>query len=350
MPRSPKLSPSAAAIEPSRHASRASVTIHDVARLAQVSLMTVSRALKQPEKLAPQTLQRVREAVARTGYVPNLMAGGLRSSRSGVVAVLVPTLAGLHFTGMIQSLTASLGQQGLQVLVGQLGYRDSHEDELLRAVIGRRPDGIVITGTVHSQQGRELLLGSGIPIVETWDCSDAPVDMLVGASHEHIAAQACEFLARRGRRRLALVSGDNERAQRRARAFVERAAALGLQPPVIHLVPEPTNHAGGRAALQALLQQRHTPDAVWCGSDLLAMGVLTEARVRGIGVPGTLAVMGSGDFDFAATLDPSLTTVHIDGAQVGAIAARLLLQRLDGQEVTQKVTDVGFTIIEREST
>lgn len=345
-----KSSPAVVSAAAARHPSNAGVTIHEVARLAEVSLMTVSRALNQPHKVAPQTLQRVREAVARTGYVPNLVAGGLRAARSGFVALLVPSLANQHFTGMVRTLIDTLGARGLQVLVGELGYRDTREADLLRTVIGRRPDGIVITGTVHSTQGRALLLNAGIPVVETWDYTDTPVDLLVGASHEDIGARACEFLASRGRKRLAVLGGDGERAERRAQAFTARAAALKLQPPYVHTVAHSSSHADARAALRTMLLQAQPPDAVWCSTDMLAMGVLTEAKMHGIQVPTDLAVMGSGDFDFAATLEPSLTTVYIDSARVGAIAARLLLQRLDGEDMVQKVTDVGFTIVERDST
>src|SRR5688572_21430117 len=102
-----------------------SATIKDVARLAGVSLITVSRALNEPQRVSPDTLRRVLDAVATTNYVPNLMAGALRSSRSRLVVALVPTLAGQLFINAIQSLTHSLEAQGYQLILGQIGYSDS---------------------------------------------------------------------------------------------------------------------------------------------------------------------------------------------------------------------------------
>jgi LacI family gluconate utilization system Gnt-I transcriptional repressor len=326
-------------------------TIHDVASRANVSLITVSRALKTPSLLAPDTLRRVEAAVAETGYIPNLIAGGLRSARTRLVTALVPTLMGQLFAEMIGALTETLAANGYQLMLGQVGYAaESREDDLVRAIIGRRPDGIVITGVMHTKAVRQLLTNSRIPVVETWDYTAKPVDMLVGLSHEKLGAEVCKFLASRGRRRLAVVSGDDRRAANRLNGFLKTAARLGLRAPVVHLVPAPTTHASGRAGLSAVLAADPAIDAVFCSSDMQAMGVLTEARARGLDVPKSLAVIGLGDIDFSATLEPSLSTVRIDGAQMGSTAARLIVDRLAGREIQQKVVDLGFSIVERQST
>lgn len=327
-----------------------SITLHDVARLAGVSIITVSRAVREPGKLSVKTLARVRDAIRQTGYVPNRAAGTLRMARSGFVAALVPNLQASHFANVSAGLGEVLAGEGYQLLIGEIGYGGPREDELLRAALGRRPDGLVITGVRHSDEGRALLKQAGIPVVETWDLIDDPIDMLVGASHERIGEAACSHLAERGRRRLAIVAAADDRSRRRTSSFLRRAQLLGLPPPWVHAVGAPSTHGEGRAALRALLNQSVELDAICCSSDLLAMGVMTEARVCGIEVPGRLAVMGGGDADFAATLSPSLTSIRIDGQQTGRMAAELLLARLAGRPVERSVVDIGFTIIEREST
>ncbi|MBQ1767427.1 MAG: LacI family DNA-binding transcriptional regulator, partial [Aquincola sp.] len=171
---------SAATASPKRSRRRSgAVTLHDVARLAEVAPITASRALNTPDRVSPEVLQRVTDAVRRTGYVPNLLAGGLASTRSRLVAAVVPTIAGPVFLQTIQSLTAALEAHGYQLMLGQTGYVDSREDALLEAIIGRRPDGIVLTGIMHSAHGRQRLLAAGIPVVETWDLTPTPIDMLV---------------------------------------------------------------------------------------------------------------------------------------------------------------------------
>ncbi|URI06473.1 LacI family DNA-binding transcriptional regulator [Aquincola tertiaricarbonis] len=327
-----------------------SATVHHVARLAGVSTITVSRALREPAKLAPDTLARVRRAIADTGYVPNSAAGTLRMARSGFVAALVPHLQASNFGQLSAGLTEVLSAHGYQLLIGEIGYGGGREDELLRAALGRRPEGLVITGVRHSPAGRALLRQAGIPIVETWDLADEPIDMRVGASHERIGEAACDHLVQRGRRCLALVSADDERSLRRAASFLQRAAELGLPAPVALTVEAPSTHAQGRAALAELLARAPDVDAVCCSSDLLAMGVLTEARVRGIEVPRRLAVMGGGDAEFAASLAPSLTSIRIDGRETGRQAGQMLVARLQQRPLPQRQVDVGFELMVREST
>jgi len=325
------------------------VTLHDVARLAQVAPMTASRALNTPSRVSPEVLARVREAVKATGYVRNQAAGALASTRSRLVAAVVPTLAGPVFLPTIQSLTAALADHGYQLMLGQSGYADSREDALLDAIIGRRPDGIVLTGTVHSPDGRQRLQAAGIPVVETWDLTPEPLDMLVGFSHEAVGRAVAEFLHARGRRRLAVIAGDDARSRRRHEAFRATASELGLAEVAVIAVPAPTTLRSGRAALVELLRRPGGVDAVFCSSDLLALGVLTEARTRGLDVPGTLAVVGFGDHEFAADLEPALTTVRIDGDAIGRQAAQFIVDRAEGREVAQRVVDVGFSIVERGS-
>lgn len=341
------------ATAPRRSRRGGGITLGDVARLAGVSPITASRALNTPDQVAPDKLARVREAVARTGYVPNRLAGGLASARSRLVAAVVPTIAGPVFMEMVQSLTGALADAGYQLMLGQSGYTESREDALLEAIIGRRPDGIVLTGILHSPEGRRRLLASGIPVVETWDLTPTPIDMLVGFSHAEAAAAVARHLHAKGRRRPALLSADDERALRRNRGFVDEALRLGLvrdaaEIPVLR-VPAPTTLGSGRSGLARLLAERPEVDAVFCSSDMLALGVLIEAAARGIAVPQQLAVVGFGDLGFAADTQPALSTVRIDGTGIGQRAARFIVDRADGRTVGEKIVDVGFRVIERGS-
>lgn len=324
-------------------------TVNDVANLAGVSAMTVSRAVNKPDQVPAATLAKVRQAIAMTGYVPNLLAGGLRSNKSRLVAAVIPTLSGPVFLETVESLTSALAAKGYQLMLGQSGYTNSREDDLLSAIIGRRPDGIVLTGITHTPEGRQRLVSSGIPIVETWDLTPTPLDMLVGFSHVDVGRTVCRYLHGRGRRRLALIGGDDERSHRRSDAFVQAARELGLPEVIVHLVPAPTTLGSGRSALRAVRERDPQVDAVFCSSDLLALGVLIEAQSSGIDVPGQLGVIGFGDLSMSADLHPALTTVRIDGSRIGAEAARCIVARAEGTDVTERVVDIGFTIIERQS-
>lgn len=323
------------------------VTLHEVARLADVAPITVSRAINTPARVSRQVLERVQEAIAQTGYVPNRLAGGLASARSRLVAAVVPTISGPIFQNTIQALHETLVQHGCQLMLGQSGYADSREDELIDAIVGRRPDGIVLTGVLHSTEGHKRLLASGIPVVETWDLSPTPIDMLVGFSHAEVGHQVARHFHGKGRRHLAAVVGNDERGMRRLTAYCATAREYGLAEVRAVPVPPPTTMRHGRCALRELLLGQPRLDAIFCSSDLLALGVLTEALHQKIRVPDDLAIIGFGDQAFAADTEPALTTVHVNGAAIGHTAARMILDRAEGRPVEHPIVDIGVSIIER---
>lgn len=321
-------------------------TLHDVAREAGVSLITASRALSNPGIVSKQTIARVHEAVEATGYIPNLLAGGLKSRRSLTVAALVPAISVAQFLPTVQALTEALDVAGYQLLLGQSGYDHSREVALIDTLAGRRPDGIVVTGLLRSDEARQRLRRLGIPVVETWDLTDRPVDMVVGFSHLKVGSAVAGFFLGKGWQRFGIATGDDHRASMRRDGFL---STVGRDVPTA-VVPAPSSLALGRRALSELLRQEPRLQAVCCSSDQLAQGVLVEAQARGFRVPEDLAVCGFGDAEFAAHAEPSLTTVHVDGAAIGRLAARLVLERCRGQAVAERVVDVGFRIVERQST
>jgi LacI family gluconate utilization system Gnt-I transcriptional repressor len=321
-------------------------TLHDVAREAGVSPITASRALGNPQLVSDATIERVRKAVAKTGYIPNLLAGGLKSKRSMTVAGLVPVISVPQFLPTIRALTETLDAQGYQLILGQSGYDHSREEKLLNNMISRRPDGIVVTGLVHSRAARQQLQRLGIPIVEMWDLSDRPVDMMVGFSHLKVGSAIAGYILSRGWQRLGIATGDDHRAMMRHDGF---CAAVGHQVATA-IVPAPSSLEMGRRAMADLLAQDPKLQAVYCSSDGFAQGVVIEAQARGLRVPEDVAVCGFGDADFAAHLRPSLTTVQVDGAEIGRRAAQLIIDRCAGRTVEQPIVDLGFRIVEREST
>lgn len=321
-------------------------TLHDVARLANVSLITASHALRTPQVVSKKTLARVQAAVDTTGYIPNLLAGGLKSRRSLVVAGLVPEISVAQFLPTVAALTSTLAQAGYQLMLGQTGYDHGREEALINAMISRRPDGIVVTGLVHTEAARSRLARAGIPVVETWDLSCDPLDMLVGFSHGAVGQAIAGHLRECGRQHAAIATGDDHRVALRRQGFEQ---AWGQAVPAA-IVPAPSNLGSGRRALAELLTEHPGIDAVYCSSDQLAHGVLTEAQSRGLRVPDDLAICGFGDADFAAHTYPALTTVHIDGAGIGRHAAELIVARCNGENTRGTILDSGFKIVRRKTT
>ena len=335
-----------------RRARRSSgaITLRDVAKLAGVAPITASRALNTPAQVSDEVRQKVLDAVQRTGYVPNRMAGGLASSRSRLIAAIVPSTVMSVFMETIESLNHTLFDAGYQLMLGQSDYSVAHEELLLEAVIGRRPDGIFLTGILPPGRARTRLLASGIPVLETWDLTPTPIDMLIGFSHLDIGRAVAAFLMDKGRRRFALIRAEDERAGRRATAFVEAVTQSGHTDALVINVGDARSLKGGRAAMARVLSEAPDTDAVFCSSDLLALGAMTEARARGIAIPERIAIVGFGDVPFLADMVPSLSTVRINGADIGRQGARFLIERAEGRAVSPAIIDVGFTIVERDTT
>jgi LacI family gluconate utilization system Gnt-I transcriptional repressor len=328
------------------------VMLVDVARVAGVSKITASRALSNPDIVSPETRQKAKDAVVLTGYIPNLIAGGLRSNRSRLIACIVPTIAsGSAFLVAVQALTEAFGNSGYQVILAQRGYDPSQEESLIEAIVARRPDGIVLMGMLRSPDACKRLKNTGIPVVEAWDMTPSPIDMLVGFSHEDAGAAICRYLHGKGRRQPGMIVSTEPRSKARERGFLRAARELGLDLESIAScsVGAPTRMAHGRQGLAELLRIRPDIDAVYCASDLVALGALTEAQTRRIKVPRQLAIIGFGDLDFAVDTAPPLTTVHIDSTEIGRQAAAMIIARIAGEPIKRNRVDLGFSIVERGS-
>lgn len=325
-------------------------TLGDVAKLAGVSSMTVSRVINQPDSVSPEVQKIVREAIDRIGYVPNLLAGGLASSRTRLVAAIVPTLAHMMFASTVQIVTDRLAAEGYQVLLGLSGYPETvREEELIRAILSRCPEALYLTGTFHSPATRRQLKAAKIPIVETWDLSRRPIDMAIGFSHSEVGQAVARHLLAKGYQRFASISAGDERALMRRDAFVDVVVAAGAPAPSCIVTPAPTTLTMGREATGRLIDEGFR-GVIFCSSDVLALGVVIEAQARGLCVPGDIAVIGFGDFDYAANTSPPLSSVMVDRTKVGHLAADALLARLGGREFTPKVVDVGFELVDRATT
>lgn len=325
------------------------ITLRDVAMLAGVAPITASRALNTPSQVSDDVLRKVQEAVDRTGYVPNRMAGGLASSKSRLIAAVVPSTVFSVFNETIEALNGALFESGYQLMLGQTGYSSEREELLLESVISRRPDGIFITGIMPPGKARTRLMASGIPVVETWDLTPTPIDMLIGFSHADIGQAVAQYLLSKGNQKYAIVTADDERAGRRNKAFIETVKAHKSGDVLVQNVGDLRTLKSGREALKQILLLKPDVDAIFCSSDLLALGVLTEARAQKISVPHQISIMGFGDVPFVEDMIPALTTVKINGAEIGRLAAQCLVDRAQGKAVVQHIVDVGFSIVSRES-
>jgi len=323
------------------------VTLADIAKLAGVSPVTVSRAINTPALVKPHTLEAIEKVIARTGYVPNLLAGGLASRRTRLIAAIVPSVASTIFAETIEGLNAELVSAGYQLLLGLSGYDPGRELELTRAILARRPDGIILTGITHMKETRAMLTGASLPIVEIWDSTPSPLDTAVGFSHAAVGRLVAEHLLIRGYDRYAQVGANDPRAVQRRDGFVNRLKGIAeVELPELDM-NSPSTFRDGRMAMAQLLDRGGGSLGVFCSSDVVAHGALAEAHARGGNMPGDLAIIGFGDFDFAPHTHPPLTTVRIDRRDIGTKAARSILRKIAGDASVEAMIDIDFHIVAR---
>lgn len=323
--------------------------LEDVAERAGVSSATVSRFYNDPAVVAPTTAERIRTAIAETGYVPDLIAGGLASRRSRLVAVLVPEIAHSIFNDTIEEMVSELSRDGLIVMLGLTGADDSGMPALINAALARRAEGVILSGIVATEEMRQQLQGRSATVIETWGLPDKPIDVAVGFSHTAVGVDVARFLAARGYRRPHLVVGNGPRARMRGDAFLREWSQTGLAAPTQSSVEIPTHFGHARMVWRHAMDQQPHPDVIVCGSDLLAQGLIVEAYAAGKRVPHDVAIIGFGNLSIASEMRPTITSVDLDGARIGREAVAVLRRRAAGEKVTERIIDIGFRVIARES-
>jgi LacI family gluconate utilization system Gnt-I transcriptional repressor len=325
----------------------------DVARLAGVSTATVSRALRQPDIVSPEMRSRIDEAIERLSYRRNLVAGALASASSMTVGVIIPSIINSFFAATIEALEEGMAGSGYQLMLGNTGYSPEVERQLVSSFLAWSPAAMVLTGRRHESETVRALLTSHIPVLEMWELSDHPIDMIVGFSHRSVGQIVFRHFAERGARRLGFIGAymdkDYRTADRRA-GFVEAALQAGFAAPAEIRLPERASAMGGANGLRELMARDLKVDAVFCSNDMIALGALFEARRLGLAVPGQLKICGFGDLEFAAACEPPLTTVRPPGREIGLQIAKLLRARLEGTIDGGGSFDLGVDLVPRAST
>jgi LacI family transcriptional regulator len=304
------------------------VGISDVAREAGVSVGTVSNSFNRPDSVAPETRARILAVVERLGYVRSESARQLRTGTSRIVALLVLDLANPFFVEVANGAERAARAAGLGVMVCTSAQSPAEEAEYVGLFTEQQVRGVLVTPADPTGRSLEPLRRQGIPyvvvdrLVEDAEVCSVSVDDVAGGrlAVEHLIAQ--------GHRRIAYISGPAHLHQIRDRraGALDAVAAAGLPPQVLHELP--TAHmtvAAGRDAAARLLGLADRPTAVFCANDLLALGLEQALYAAGVKVPEEVAIVGYDDIEFASAVAVPLTSVRQPAAEMGRLAAQLLL-------------------------
>lgn len=326
--------------------------IGDVARLAKVSPATVSRAFNNPELLKSETLQKIKDAITKLGYVPDGSGRALSSRRTRTIGLVIPTLDHALFSRFTQAMQTKLAENGYQLLVASHEYNPALEYNAAQALIERGTEALIFVGLERSQALVELVARSNIPTLATWALDTSGKTASVGFDNYAASVQITHHLLELGHREFGIICGHlhhNDRARARVEGVQKTLAKAGIKLPNSRIVEQPFTYAGGRNGLGRLVELSPRPTAIICGNDLLAVGALIECQARGLAVPQQISIVGFDNQELVSHITPGLTTINVPTSELGRKAAAAIIDMLEG-EMPEAPIEVPVELVVRGST
>ncbi|QKJ87947.1 LacI family transcriptional regulator [Paramixta manurensis] len=314
------------------------VTLADVANLAGVGTMTVSRALRTPEQVSDKLREKIEAAVSELGYMPNLAASNLASASSYNIAMVVPSLAEAGCTEMFAGLQQILQPAGYQIMLAESQHRLEREEKLLETLLPWNLAAAILLSVEHADSVRQWLENSSIPVLEIGAVRADPIDINIGIDNVEAMYQITQTLIKRGYQNIGLLCANQEQwiFQQHLQGWHKAMLRNHMSPHRVINAAAAANFSTGARQLPEFLLNWPELDALVCVSDELACGVLYECQRRRIKVPDDLAVVGFGNSDVSMVCQPALTTMAVPHRQIGIEAGRALLARLNDEEWESK--------------
>lgn len=328
-----------------------SITLRDVARIAGVSEITVSRVLRGVGPIRPETREKVHDAIRRTGYVQNRLAGTLASASSNLVGVILPSLSNNVFPEIMAGISSALAQSGFQPVVGVTDYDLTREEELVRSMLAWKPAAMILTGLDHTRETVRLVERAGIRVVEIMDIDGRPIDLAIGFSHHAAGIATARHLLARGYVRFGFVGHDLDRDRRaagRLKGLKDGLEMAGLPMTTTHLLGGASSVRSGREGLRQLLSDNVALDVVVFANDDLAVGGVYHCMEAGIPLRTELGIFGFNGLDMAQVLPQPLSTIRSNRTHIGQSAVEALLAS-PLPEGKGRIVDTGFEIIAGET-
>ena len=313
------------------------ISIKDVARIAGVSIATVSRCINDPDQVKEKTRIRVQQAILKTGYSPNKLAQSFRTGKTKVIMVVLPSVGDPFFTEVMKGIRSVASEEGYSILINETQFNTMTADEIGAMVVSRQADGIVLLATM-SPFGTEVLSSKShraLPIVIGCETISSELAVFPSVHIDNAAAaeEATTYLIDAGHQRIAFIYGMQQSLLTRDREDGYRAAMhkAGLAVENGWVLEGRLTIGGAIGATQELLNHAHRPTAIFCANDEMAMGCYHELRSAGLHIPGDISVVGFDNIRYAAVMDPPLTTISQPAEEIGERVMHRLLQEIQDE-------------------
>ncbi|CAM2810493.1 LacI family DNA-binding transcriptional regulator [Vibrio rarus] len=324
-------------------------TLQDVADLVGITKMTVSRYLRNPESVAEKTGQKIAQALEDIGYIENRAPAMLSKSSSKAIGVLLPSLSNQIFASFVQGVEKVTKERGYEILIAHFGYDEDEEERKIASLLAYQVDGLILTESHHTKRTLQMIKNANVPVVETMELPDNPIDIAVGMDHAQAAYMAVKTLINAGRKSIAYFGARlDTRTKLRMQGYDKALQEAGLELKHI-LTTERSSSLLSSALLDKALHTYPDLDGVFCTNDDIAIGTILSAQQRGIEVPTQLSVIGYNALDLGQAIRPRLSSIKTPRYEIGATSADLLIQRLQGTLTTSPKVDLGYNLIQGES-
>ncbi|MDV7105370.1 substrate-binding domain-containing protein [Vibrio sp. TH_r3] len=324
-------------------------TLQDIADKIGITKMTVSRYLRDPNSVAAKTRSKIALVIEEIGYIENKAPAMLSKASSRAIGILVPSLSNQVFAKFIKGIEKVTKENGYETLIAHFGYDEKEEEAKVASLLSYHVDGLILTESTHTVRTLQMIKTTGVPVIEAMELPEKPIDMAVGLDHEAAAYFATQSILDSGKLNVAYFGARlDTRTQLRMAGYDRAMNERGARP--IHILTEAhSSFTLGGELLDKALNEYPSIDGVLCTNDDIAVGVTIAAQQRGIRIPEQLGIVGYNALNIGKAISPQLNSIDIPIYKIGEKSAELLLEVLRGEEVQQKIYDLGFSMREGQS-
>jgi LacI family gluconate utilization system Gnt-I transcriptional repressor len=319
-------------------------TMQDVANIVGVTKMTVSRYLRDPSQVSTKMQKSIAITLEELGYIPNRAPDLLSNAKSHAIGILVPSLTNLVFAEVIRGIETITKKAGYQTMLAHYGYSAELEEERISFLLSYHIDGLILSESQHTPKTLKMIETAGIPVIEMMDTISPAIEQSVGIDNFEASYQMVSTMIGKGYKNIVYM-GARLDARTRLR---EQGYKKAMQENALHsksIMTEATSSFSlGAELLKQTLAQYPDTNGIFCTNDDLAIGTVYECQRRGIKIPQQIAIAGFHGHDIGSSMVPKLASVVTPREKIGNVTAEQLIARINGQEVDQKVIDLGFEI------
>ena len=324
------------------------LTLRDVSEASGVSEMTVSRVLRGRGDVSATTREKVLKAAKELGYVPNKIAGALASQRVNLIAVIIPSMSNMVFPEVMTGINEALENSEFQAVVGVTDYLPEKEENVLFQMLSWRPSGVIIAGLEHTDVSRQMMIASGIPVVEIMDIDGTPIDCAVGISHRRAGRIMAEAISKAGYKRIGFLGTKmplDHRARKRFEGFTESLAKSGVEIADQEFYSGGSTLAKGRDMTREMLERNPDLDFLYYSNDMISAGGLLYLLEQGANIPDEIGLAGFNGVELLKGLPIELATMDACRKEIGYKAAEIIRWRLDGSFIqSEKILELSPTL------